>query len=201
MQTYPASRCQHLKVNGTQCGSPALRNHRFCFFHRQWRAKRLSINPNATRRPASVTLPVLEDANSIQVAVMQVTRLLLAGQIEHKTASLTLYALQIASSNLARTSFEASRPTKVVVDRDKVAETPLGATPWAAKGEGHEPEDDEEFENEDSESERLPLLERLRLYPCAPEEEDEDRNEDRDGSDDLPPGTIQACRGQSRWVV
>jgi hypothetical protein len=26
-------RCQHIKVNGTQCGSPALRNRRLCFFH------------------------------------------------------------------------------------------------------------------------------------------------------------------------
>ena len=23
-------RCRHLKVNGTQCGSPALKDHRFC---------------------------------------------------------------------------------------------------------------------------------------------------------------------------
>jgi hypothetical protein len=32
MSDFP-SRCQHIKVNGTQCGSPALRRHKFCFFH------------------------------------------------------------------------------------------------------------------------------------------------------------------------
>ncbi len=120
---------------------------------------------------------------------MQVRRLLLSGQIDHKTASLTLYALQIASSNLARTSFEASRPTKVVVDREKVAEMPLGATPWPAKGEGHEPEDDVEAAEEESGSDGRSFLERLGLCDAL---EDEEEGED----DGLPPGTIQACRGE-----
>jgi hypothetical protein len=206
MQSYPStiSRCQHIKVNGTQCGSPALRTRKFCFFHQQWRGKRVRINPNAARRPASITLPVLEDANSIQVAVMQVTRLLLSGQIEHKTAGLTLYALQIASSNLARTSFEASRPTKVVVDRASVAETPLGATPWSATGQGHDPENDEAAR--DSESDVRNILEKLGLYEKDPDAEqdagnnDENDDEDEGDSDSLPPGTIQACR-RLQYVV
>jgi hypothetical protein len=191
MTSYPVEirRCQHVKVNGTQCGSPALREKKFCFFHQQWREKRVKLNSGASRRVASIVLPVLEDANSIQVAVMRVTRLLLSGQIEQKTASLTLYALQIASSNLARISFEASRPTKVVVDREKVAETPLGATPWAASGKGYEPEDDEEaaYVTDDRS-----LMEKFGL-------DDMDEDEENRDADGLPPGTIQASR--SRWVV
>jgi hypothetical protein len=36
---------------------------------------------------------------------MQVMRLLLTGEIEHKTAALLLYTLQTASHNLSRTEF------------------------------------------------------------------------------------------------
>ena len=39
MSSYPANirRCQHIKVNGTQCGSPALREEKCCYFHMRWR--------------------------------------------------------------------------------------------------------------------------------------------------------------------
>ena len=52
-----------------------------------------------------------------------------------------LYALQIASSNLKRMEAEKPRPAQVVVDTEKVAETPLGMTPWSKKEGGHEIED------------------------------------------------------------
>jgi hypothetical protein len=46
MPLYPESvaRCQQIKVNGTQCSSPALRSQKFCYFHKQYREKRLQIN-------------------------------------------------------------------------------------------------------------------------------------------------------------
>jgi hypothetical protein len=37
---------------------------------------------------ASFVLPVLEDANSIPIALIEVMRLLVTQQIDHKTASL-----------------------------------------------------------------------------------------------------------------
>ena len=40
---------------------------------------------------------------------MQIMRLIITGQVDAKTAGLLLYALQTASSNLARTSFEPDR--------------------------------------------------------------------------------------------
>jgi hypothetical protein len=33
MSLEDVPRCQHVKVNGTQCGSPALRRRRHCYFH------------------------------------------------------------------------------------------------------------------------------------------------------------------------
>ena len=147
MASYPVEvrRCQHIKTNGTQCGSPALRGEPFCHFHQEWRPRQVQVYTVGYNPPAAFHLPLLEDAGAIQLALTQVTELLLSDAIKPKIASLVLYALQIASSNLKRLKEERpKRPTSVVVDREKVAETPLGETPWSASGTGHDPEAQEE---------------------------------------------------------
>jgi len=130
MPNFP-NRCQHLKVNGTQCGSPALRRNRFCYFHKLHQEQRITLGTDQARRTRNltITLPVLEDANSIQVTLMQVMRLIIAGQIAAKQAGLLLYALQTASSNLARTSFEPYRHD-IVLDPKAVNQTALGSHVW-----------------------------------------------------------------------
>ena len=168
MSLYPTNvhRCQHLKVNGTQCGSPALLNQRFCHFHERWRQEHSASDPGEPHSGVDITLPVLEDANAIQVALMQVLKLLVNGQIAHRTAGLMLYALQTASSNLARTSFEPAKHTSVVIDRQGVAETPLGATQWSASGQGHDPEEEEEDESgAGSDSLAVALMKGIGLSP------------------------------------
>ena len=138
MANYP-DRCQHLKINGTQCGSPALRRNRFCFFHKRFQDERIRLSADRARRGvATFILPVLEDANSIQIAIMQVMRLLLSQQIDHKTASLMLYALQTASTNLRMTNFKP-RVHDVILHPADAADTPLESHVW----------DDEDFEDED----------------------------------------------------
>ena len=62
------------------------------------------INSNIQRERWKVTLPVLEDADSIQMGLVEVMRLIVTQQIDHKAAGLLLYALQTASANLKRTS-------------------------------------------------------------------------------------------------
>src|SRR5215471_18667637 len=148
MQSFP-SRCQHIKVNGVQCGSPALRRNRFCFFHKQYQNERIRLSADRRRRGvASFVLPVLEDANSIQMAIMQIMRLILTGEIEHKTASLLLYALQTASSNLRNTTFEP-RMHQVILNPRDAADVPLNCDAW----------DDEDFEDEEDEEEELDEVE------------------------------------------
>jgi len=134
-------RCQHIKVNGTQCGSPALRGERFCHFHRENQPARVKVNG---AEGGEVLVPVFDDAQSIQTVVRQVAMLVLEGKIENKKAGLLLYALQIASTNLKRVEEEKPRPTQVVVDRESVSETPIGMTPWSKREGGCEPEDEEE---------------------------------------------------------
>jgi hypothetical protein len=140
MANFP-NRCQHLKINGTQCGSPALRRNRFCFFHKRFQDEHIRLHANRARRGvATFVLPVLEDANSIQIALMQVMRLLVSQQIEHKTASLLLYALQTASTNLRMTNFKPMSQD-VILDVRDVANTLLDEHVW----------EEEDFEEEEEE--------------------------------------------------
>jgi len=85
---------------------------------------------------------VLEDANSIQMAINQIMRLILTGEIEHKTASLLLYALQTASTNLRSTKFEP-RMHQVILNPRDARDIPLDCNAW----------DDEDFEDEVEEEE------------------------------------------------
>jgi hypothetical protein len=91
---------------------------------------------NEWRKP----LATLEDANSIQVSLANVMQRLIMQEIDHKTAALMLYALQTASMNLKRTSLEPALPTQVVIDRESVANRPIGASVWS-RVEGREYDD------------------------------------------------------------
>ena len=141
MSSYPESvaRCQHIKVNGTQCGSPALRNETYCYFHMRWALKSMEIDEGRQRERWNVTLALPEDADSIQMGLGEVIRLILTNRINHKTAALLVYTLQTASGNLRYTSLQPE-PTRVVIDREAAARRPLGASAWS-KVEGREYDD------------------------------------------------------------
>jgi hypothetical protein len=154
-------RCQHIKMNGTQCGSPALRWRRLCFFHDRINRERAKIAKDTTAQ-RRFDLPLLEDANSVQVALMKVVQMLGSGRMDHRTAGLILYALQTASINLRKADFEASDATKVVIDRDDVYRTSLGGPQWFEE-DFEEPEETEaeaeaitEDEKEDEADEEAP---------------------------------------------
>ena len=134
----PPNRCQHIKVNGTQCGSPALREGKHCYYHIRYHWSDFEAQPDGHKM--RVPFPTLEDANSIQVALANVIERLISVEIDHKQAALLLYALQTASMNLKRTSLEPQLPTQVVIDRDSVANRPLGASAWS-RVEGREYDD------------------------------------------------------------
>jgi hypothetical protein len=145
------NRCRHVKVNGTQCGSPALRRRRLCFFHVRCQEQRARIAGSQFGQ-ARFVVPLLEDANAVQMALMQVMQLLGSGQMEHKTAALMLYALQTASCNLRNTEFEAGDVTDVVIDPGTVDATCIGGPQWVEEDfddEGEVEEDGNEEEDEE----------------------------------------------------
>lgn len=144
MGSYPIDirRCRHIKTSGAQCGSPALKRKEFCFYHEQNQTVPATIYLEGEREPDDhIMIPPLEDAHAVQTVVRHVIQLMMARKIDRKGAGLMLYALQIASGNLKQMQAERPRPTQVVVEPDKAGETPMGMTPWSAKGEGHEIEE------------------------------------------------------------
>ena len=150
MPSYPVSvrRCQYIKANGTQCGSPALRDEKYCHFHMQWSLQNREINMNFNVR-GTITLPTLEDANSIQVGLAEVMRLLVTNQIDHRTAALLLHALRTAAVNIRHASFEPE-PTLVVIDSECVERRPLGATAWSrVEGREYDEVETEKVENDE----------------------------------------------------
>lgn len=143
-------RCQHLKVNGTQCGSPALRRNRFCFFHKRFQEEKIKLNCDRARRGhATFILPVLEDADSIQVSLMQIMRLLLSGRIDRAQAGPILYALQTATLNLRSVTIEPRDINDVVIDRNTIDQTCIGGNQWNDE-DFDDPEEDEEEEEDDN---------------------------------------------------
>ena len=108
-QASKPRQCEHIKANGEFCGSPALRGRHHCYFHlthigRRIRAERAHERAVMQSIDASATvleLPPFEDANSIQVALMQVTDAIVHNRIDPARARLVLRALQIARANLA----------------------------------------------------------------------------------------------------
>jgi hypothetical protein len=111
MRSLHAQRCRHIKVNGTQCGSPALRKKNFCFYHQQTRPLLVECfyKPDEYAT-GEIHLPVFEDAHSIQSVIREVMQMVMQKRLDQKTASVMLYALQIASSNLKRMQHELPQP-------------------------------------------------------------------------------------------
>jgi len=73
---------------------------------------------------------VLEDADSIQITLGQIMRMIVCRQVDTKSAGLLLYGLQIASANLRRTGFEPYH-RNVTVDLFRVPERIIGDEAWS----------------------------------------------------------------------
>ncbi|HXE89709.1 MAG TPA: hypothetical protein VNK82_01965 [Terriglobales bacterium] len=93
---HDAPRCQHVRLNGVRCGSPAVSGRRLCYYHQQARRP---------KRP-NYDLPIIEDAASIQFGLVQVIRALQDKAHDTKTCALLIYALQTASANLKQLARE-----------------------------------------------------------------------------------------------
>src|SRR6476619_1745999 len=66
-----APRCQWVKQDGTACRSPQMKQHIYCFAHRQM----------AQARELMLMIPVVEDANAIQMGLMRIQKALMEDTI------------------------------------------------------------------------------------------------------------------------
>ena len=117
-----APRCIHVRANGVRCGCPAMREPPWCFFH-----------DRIHTRPYEDGFPPLEDAASIQLAIMQVLDGLRRGRLETKVANSLLFGLKTASINLKH-----NYGSIVPIASDVVTVDPLDELHEARQAELHE---------------------------------------------------------------
>jgi hypothetical protein len=124
------AQCTHIKLSGYRCGSPALAGQQLCYYH-----ARLRRGAKARLDAAIPPLLLLEDAESIQGALMQITDMLLYDQIQEKKAGLILRAIGLALRNVKNLQHDAPAGTPSGFDHKMVTELPAG-DPAAAPPEG-----------------------------------------------------------------
>ena len=126
-------RCEHIKDNGAQCNSPALRDAKFCYFHIQYHCPQMGALPSSGQWRMSASETV-RDAKAIQLALAKVMECLQRGTIDHKAAGQILHALRTASTNLGQIS-KLERRTRAVLNRElnrqPVANRPFDASVWS----------------------------------------------------------------------
>jgi hypothetical protein len=102
--------CRHIKTNGRRCASPRLTGRDLCYFHARIHQRQdLMIQTHSpiaeptpytpAAHPIEIDLPVLEDAESIQVSISLLVTALARNRIDSKRAAVLLYGLQLASAN------------------------------------------------------------------------------------------------------
>ena len=109
------SLCRHIKTNGKRCKSPALRTRDLCYFHaRVIQRQNQFFGPHSSPsdlagpsdppapQPIELDLPVLEDAESIQISLSLIIAALGRNRIDARRANTLIYGLRTASINARR---------------------------------------------------------------------------------------------------
>ena len=136
-----APRCVWIREDGTVCKSPRMKNDIHCYAHYRMRQTRAE----------NLCLPAQTDANAIQMAVMLVQRSLIDDEISEKKAGLLLYSIQIAATNVDKTTFGQA-------DEEMVTEIRL---------------EDEVMEAHKEQMEKLKRIEKAKTAPLIATEEAE----------------------------
>lgn len=98
LDKYSDKLCAQRKHDGDPCQSRALRGEKFCHYHKIMGMPKINMDNS----PSGHTyLPLFEDSVSIQSAISDVCEMMLHRRIETREASILLYAMQVASNNMA----------------------------------------------------------------------------------------------------
>ncbi len=96
--------CSHVLTNGEVCNAIPMRDSNFCYWHHKARARRRRHDriggPISQEANSGLELPLLEDANSLQISLQEIMQAILDRRLDHKRAGLLLYSLQLASTNM-----------------------------------------------------------------------------------------------------
>src|SRR5271157_3892079 len=87
--------CRHVKEDGLYCGSPALRDRKYCYYHLLERGRRLrrarALRDNL---PYRLDIQSLDNPYAVRGALTEIAQALAAGQLDPRTAGKLLYAIQ-----------------------------------------------------------------------------------------------------------
>jgi hypothetical protein len=122
-----APRCQWVRQDGTSCRSPQMKQHIYCFAHRQM----------MEARELMLRLPPPEDANAIQVGLMRIQKAVIEDTISMKKAGLLLYSMQLALTNVGQTTFGQAKDEEMV--RETVDEETALSVQHSAVSENQPP--------------------------------------------------------------
>ena len=103
-----AARCNHVKPDGTTCGSPALKGQKFCHWHSETRALR-----RARQQSDELAMPVLEDRFGLQLGIMRVCDLLTSKAIDAYTARVLFQGLRLAERTLNKRNTLPEPPNEI----------------------------------------------------------------------------------------
>jgi hypothetical protein len=126
-----APRCEYPRSGGRPCRAPKVRGQKYCNMHLAMEAA----------RPTKFSLPALDDANSIQVALNKTAQGLVDGTLNEKVATKLAYVLQVAMTNVDKVDFEPEEEEEELDEEIEVDEM--------------EVEEEEEEEDDDDEVEEI----------------------------------------------
>ena len=103
--------CRHVKEDGAYCGSPALRERKYCYYHLMQRGRRLrrarALRDNL---PYRLEIQSLDNLYAVRAALTDIAQALAAGQLESRTAGKLLYAIQqVTATNRRIEQMEAAQ--------------------------------------------------------------------------------------------
>ena len=95
--------CAHQFPGHRRCGSPALRNESFCYYHHPTRKPAKNPQDRRARLLARkrLRIPLPTSRAELHHSIMYLMHLIAANQIDNRRAGLLLNALQTAGKNLA----------------------------------------------------------------------------------------------------
>ena len=114
--------CRHVKEDGTYCGSPALRDRKYCYYHLMQRGRRLrrarALSDNV---PYRLEIQSLDNLYAVRDALTEIAQALAAGQLEARTAGKLLYAIQqVSATNRRIEQLEAAQLEKRKEEKEGV---------------------------------------------------------------------------------
>ena len=113
-----------MKEDGVYCGSPSLRDSKYCYYHLQHRGRRLR-RARALRNnvPYRLEIESLDNLYAIRIAITEIVQAMGSGQLDQRTAGKMLYGIQQVTA-LNRRIAEAEAETAQSNDQQPTQPNP-----------------------------------------------------------------------------